>query len=84
MAVLVETSAWTTEGALESEGVDQAESFPDHHSGSTVFGLLDIEITSVEVKGVKPLVEQEREDLLSQPNFVVFVLTSVHEQVLVS
>ena len=59
------------------------ELLPHDHSSSGLLGLLDLEVTVIEVEVIAVLVEQEREDSLLE-SVGALVGAAVHEQVLAS
>ena len=81
--VLVSSSGRSAEGRLQSERVDQLELLPHDHSSRGLFGLLDLEVTVIEVEVITVFVEQEWEDSLLQ-SVGPLVGASIHEQVLAS
>jgi hypothetical protein len=84
VTVLVEPSCRSTKGAFKSETVRQRELFPHHNSRCRLFRLLNREVAALKVKGVAFLMKHEWEDLLSQSQSLLFILTSIHEEILVS
>jgi hypothetical protein len=81
--VLVGSPGGSAEGRLESERVDQLELLPHNHSSRRFLGLLDLEVTVIEVEVIAVLVEEEGKDALLE-SVGTLVRAPVHEQVLAS
>lgn len=83
MAVFIKSIGGSTEGTLESKGIDEVELLPHHHSGCGLTGLLHDKVAVVETEVLSVLMEEHwKYSFLESISFGVGA--SIHEAVLLS